>query len=94
MFQVLHEASRLSYSLLVCLQASPVFSKVTIQLAKPNAPITIMAYDNSATNIYIQRASINGKAIDMKNAPFISHSDIVGPAQPTLEFWMGPNPVY
>ncbi|KAH3743641.1 alpha1,2-mannosidase subfamily protein [Pelomyxa schiedti] len=65
--------------------SSPLFDKATIHA--PSGDITILAYNNSATNIYVEAFYING----VKWAsPFFDHSDITGTT--TLEFYMSPTP--
>lgn len=69
---------------------SPIFDKVTIRLDRgyyPGRDFVVIAHDNSAQNIYIQSALLNGKPF---NRAWIRHSEIV--AGGTLEFTMGPNP--
>ncbi|MBE9585807.1 GH92 family glycosyl hydrolase [Mucilaginibacter sp. JRF] len=65
---------------------SPVFNKVTIALDKGKA-FNIVAKNNSATNIYIQKATLNGKPY---NKSYIDYRDIM--AGGTLEFVMGASP--
>ena len=69
---------------------SPVFSKVVIQTDKKYASgktFTIIAKNNSAKNIYIQSATLNGKPYPFC---FISHSAIA--AGGILELQMGGEP--
>ena len=69
---------------------SPVFSKIVIQLDKQYASgktFTINAKNNSAKNIYIQSATLNGKPYAYC---FISHTDIA--AGGVLELQMGDQP--
>lgn len=69
---------------------SPVFSKVTMQLDPKYAKgksFTIEAKGNSAENVYIQSAKLNGKAY---NKCYIDYKDIT--AGGTLELTMGPQP--
>jgi len=69
---------------------SPLFQELTFKL-DPNyfsgKTFRIVAHDNSADNIYIQRAMLNGKPY-AKN--YIDFKDMVAGA--TLELYMGPNP--
>lgn len=69
---------------------SPIFQELSFQL-DPNyfsgKSFRIVAHDNSADNIYIQRAVLNGKPY-AKN--YIDFADMVAGA--TLELYMGPNP--
>lgn len=69
---------------------SPIFQELSFQL-DPNyfsgKRFRIVAHDNSADNIYIQRAVLNGKPY-AKN--YIDFKDMVAGA--TLELYMGPNP--
>jgi len=69
---------------------SPLFQELTFKL-DPNyfsgKTFRIVAHDNSADNIYIQRAVLNGKHY-AKN--YIDFKDMVAGA--TLELYMGPNP--
>jgi putative alpha-1,2-mannosidase len=48
---------------------------------------TVVAKNNSATNMYIQSATLNGKAL---NEPVLRYSDIMRGS--TLEFVMGAKP--
>lgn len=69
---------------------SPIFQELSFQL-DPNyfsgKRFRIVAHDNTADNIYIQRAVLNGKPY-AKN--YIDFKDMVAGA--TLELYMGPNP--
>jgi putative alpha-1,2-mannosidase len=65
---------------------SPIFDKVTIHLGK-GKDFSIIAKRNSARNIYIQSATLNGKSLEK---PWFSHSDIANGGK--LEFLMGPSP--
>lgn len=42
------------------------------------------------SNIYVQRASLNGVEIDMVNSPYVVYSQIANGGH--LEFWLGPQP--
>lgn len=66
---------------------TPLFPKATIMLQGPytKGPFTVIARNQSARNIYIQSATLNGKPL---NEPFISHTDIANGS--TLVFVMGP----
>jgi putative alpha-1,2-mannosidase len=65
---------------------SPLFSRVAIH--QPNGKtFTIVANHNSAKNIYIQSATLNGKPLTQPRLP---HADIVMGGQ--LVFNMGPTP--
>jgi len=69
---------------------SPVFNKVTLKLDPKYAKgktFTIIANNNSAKNIYIQEAKLNGKTY---NKCYIDYKDIV--AGGTLELSMGATP--
>jgi predicted alpha-1,2-mannosidase len=69
---------------------SPVFSRVVIQLDPvygSGKTFTIIARDNSAENIYIQSATLNGKPYRYCH---IDHRQII--AGGVLEFQMGPRP--
>ncbi|MGF7230514.1 GH92 family glycosyl hydrolase [Arachidicoccus sp.] len=65
---------------------SPVFSKVTIQLAKGKV-FTMIAHNCSAVNKYIQSATMNGIAL---NTPFFTHEELMNGG--TLELQMGSKP--
>jgi predicted alpha-1,2-mannosidase len=65
---------------------SPIFDKATIHLGNGH-DFTIVAHNNSAKNIYIQSATLNGKPW---NKPWFSHSDMVDGG--TLSLTMGPLP--
>ena len=65
---------------------SPVFSKVTIDLAS-GKKFTILAHHSSVVNKYIQSAKLNGKPI---TTPWFTHRQLVDGG--TLELEMGPLP--
>jgi predicted alpha-1,2-mannosidase len=65
---------------------SPIFDKSTIHMGNGH-DFTIVARNNSAKNIYIQSATLNGKPW---NKPWFSHSDMVDGG--TLSLTMGPSP--
>ena len=69
---------------------SPVFDRVVIHLDTkyyPGRRFVIEARHNSPQNVYIQSATLNGKAL---NQPWIYHSDVVKGGELVLE--MGPQP--
>jgi predicted alpha-1,2-mannosidase len=73
---------------------SPLFEEVNIHIDKMyngGKPFVIKAKNNSADNIYIQSASLNGKAL---NVPKLKFKDVV--AGGTLELEMGsvPNKIW
>jgi len=62
--------------------ASPIFDRADIHL--PNGKIfTILTKDNSSANIYVQRATLNGRKLDR---PVLTHDQII--AGGTLELKM------
>ncbi len=65
---------------------SPLFEKLSMKTEKGKI-FTVLAYDNSEENIYIQGAKFNGEPF---NRIWISHEEIVNGG--TLEFEMGPEP--
>jgi predicted alpha-1,2-mannosidase len=65
---------------------SPIFDKATIHLGNGH-DFTIVARNNSAKNMYIQSATLNGRAL---NKPWFSHADMVDGG--TLSLTMGPLP--
>jgi predicted alpha-1,2-mannosidase len=65
---------------------SPLFTKMTLQLANGNL-FTVTAENNSAKNVYIQSATLNGKPLTI---PVIHYDDIVAGA--TLKLVMGSTP--
>ncbi|MCF7976161.1 MAG: GH92 family glycosyl hydrolase [Phycisphaerae bacterium] len=65
---------------------SPVFEKVSIKLENGKT-FTVLAPGTSKQNKYIQKASLNGKALD---GPFFTHQDLV--AGGTLKLTMGSQP--
>jgi len=65
---------------------SPLFDEVTLHLESGKS-FVIVANNNSAKNIYIQSATLNGKPLDK---PWFSHSDIASGGR--LVFQMGPVP--
>jgi putative alpha-1,2-mannosidase len=69
---------------------SPLFTKATIRLDPrwhAGRSFTVIARGNSATNVYVQSAKLNGKAL---HRPWLKHEEIA--AGGTLEFEMGPEP--
>ena len=65
---------------------SPLFKNVTLHL--PNGKsFVISAPENSAKNVYVQSATLNGKALD---TPIITYADIEAGGK--LDFVMGPIP--
>jgi predicted alpha-1,2-mannosidase len=70
---------------------SPVFDKITIHLDNhyyPGKTFVIKANNNSATNVYIQKAFFNGKEW---NSYQISHSELTGGGTLELEMSEAPN---
>lgn len=70
--------------------SSPLFDKVTIQLNHkyyPGERFTIIADRNASQNIYIQSASLNGKAL---TGPRVDFSQVVKGG--TLRYTLGPSP--
>jgi predicted alpha-1,2-mannosidase len=69
---------------------SPIFDEITIQLDPdyyPGKQFRIVTHDNSAQNMYIQRAQLDGKTLD--NA-WVHHDLVAGGG--TLELWLGDTP--
>jgi predicted alpha-1,2-mannosidase len=65
---------------------SPVFNRISINL--PNGKtFVVIAKNNSATNIYVQSATLNGKPL---SRPWFTHNDLIGGG--TLELIMGEQP--
>jgi predicted alpha-1,2-mannosidase len=64
---------------------SPTMKRATLDL--PGGVFEIRAPATSATNLYVQSATLNGAPLD---APFLTHADIA--AGGTLELQMGPQP--
>ena len=65
---------------------SPLFARMTLKLAG-GKEFVVSAEKNSATNVYIQSATLNGKPLTI---PVIRYSDIVGGGE--LRFVMGAVP--
>jgi putative alpha-1,2-mannosidase len=65
---------------------SPIFNEVTIHLGG-GKDFVIVANNNSDKNIYIQSATLNGKAF---NKPWFTHADIAKGGRLVLN--MGPAP--
>lgn len=65
---------------------SPIFDQAIIHMGG-GKNFTIIAHNNSAKNIYIQSATLNGKPW---NKPWFNHSDIAGGGKLVLD--MGPQP--
>ena len=65
---------------------SPVFEKISIDLPN-NKKFTVIAENNSKANKYIQKAFLNGKAL---NRPWFTHNDIIKGG--TLKLIMGSQP--
>jgi predicted alpha-1,2-mannosidase len=66
---------------------SPQFDQATIHMGN-GKDLTIVAQNNSAKNIYIQSATLNGKPW---NKPWFSHSDIVNGGKLVLNMGAVPN---
>jgi len=69
---------------------SPVFDRVTIHLNRdyfPGHDFTIITHNNSAENVYIQSAQLNGQPL---NRFWFPHSDLVAGGK--LELELGPQP--
>nr|WP_083422244.1 GH92 family glycosyl hydrolase [Arsenicibacter rosenii] len=70
--------------------ASPIFNKITFHLNPKyykGKTFTIQTTNNSARNLYIQSASLNGKP---HNSPWVQHDILVNGGTLTLD--MGPQP--
>ena len=67
---------------------SPSFPNATIVL--PSGVLQIIAHNASATNVYVQRAVINGRPIDTVKRAFLDHTELVRPGGALLECWMSP----
>ena len=65
---------------------SPLFTRATLQLSQ-GRHFTVIAQNNSATNLYIQSATLNGKPL---TSPVLRYRDIAQGA--TLRFVMGAKP--
>ncbi|QNK02173.1 GH92 family glycosyl hydrolase [Dyella telluris] len=65
---------------------SPIFDRVRLHMGNGKV-FEVVAHNNSARNIYIQSATLNGKPW---NKPWFSHADIANGASLVLE--MGPEP--
>jgi predicted alpha-1,2-mannosidase len=65
---------------------SPLFDKMQLRLAN-GKKLTVIAENNSAKNVYIQSATLNGKALEI---PVIHYDEIMAGA--TLKLVMGPSP--
>jgi predicted alpha-1,2-mannosidase len=65
---------------------SPLYTKATLNLAN-GKHFTVIADNNSAKNLYIQSATLNGKPLTI---PVLHYNDIVSGA--TLKLVMGPEP--
>jgi predicted alpha-1,2-mannosidase len=65
---------------------SPIFDQVKLRMGNGRT-LEIVARNNSARNLYIQSATLNGKPW---NKPWFSHSDIANGAR--LALTMGPEP--
>ena len=65
---------------------SPMFGKMSMKLGNGKT-FTVLAKNNGAGNVYIQSATLNGKAL---NEPVIRYSDIMQGSR--LEFVMGAQP--
>jgi putative alpha-1,2-mannosidase len=65
---------------------SPLFAKMSLQLANGKT-FSVTAENNSAENVYIQSATLNGQPLTI---PVIRWEDII--AGSSLKFVMGPAP--
>ena len=67
---------------------SPLFSKITLDLENGKT-FKVIAENNSAENIYIRKAQLNGKLLDRN---YIRHSEIMNGGK--IQFWMSDKPNY
>eukprot|EP01116_Phalansterium_solitarium_P000545 TRINITY_DN10357_c0_g1_i2.p1 TRINITY_DN10357_c0_g1~~TRINITY_DN10357_c0_g1_i2.p1 ORF type:complete len:745 (+),score=258.54 TRINITY_DN10357_c0_g1_i2:75-2309(+) len=65
------------------IMGAPLFDQIVVH--REAGDLKIIAYDNSATNVFVRQAHLNGQPIDLKR-PFLDHAMFDGPA--VLEFWM------
>jgi predicted alpha-1,2-mannosidase len=65
---------------------SPVFDEITIDLPNNNK-FRIVAENNSAQNVYIQKAILNGKVL---TGPWFTHTELMNGGE--LRLTMGPHP--
>ncbi len=65
---------------------SPLFDKATVQLGEGKV-LTVIAENNSPTNVYVQQLSLNGTAL---NKTWFDHADIANGGE--LHFVMGDKP--
>lgn len=70
------------------IMGSPIFDRATIHMGN-GKDFVIVARNNSAKNMYIQSATLNGKPW---NKPWFSYSDIAGGAELVLTMGPQPNP--
>jgi predicted alpha-1,2-mannosidase len=70
------------------IMGSPLFDEATVHMGK-GKDLVIVARNNSAKNIYIQSATLNGKPW---NKPWFSHHDIENGARLVLTMGAAPNP--
>ncbi|HEX3985965.1 MAG TPA: GH92 family glycosyl hydrolase [Acidobacteriaceae bacterium] len=70
------------------IMGSPIFSQATVHMGNGH-DLVILARNNSAENMYIQSALLNGKPW---NKPWFSQSDIAGGAKLVLTMGPKPNP--
>jgi len=68
------------------IMGSPLFDEATVHMGNGH-DFTVIAHNNSAANVYIQSATLNGKPW---NKPWFSHGDIADGAR--LVLTMGPTP--
>jgi predicted alpha-1,2-mannosidase len=65
---------------------SPLFDKAVVQMGEGKV-LTVVAENNSPTNVYVQQLSINGTPL---GKTWFDHADITGGGE--LRFVMGPDP--
>jgi hypothetical protein len=65
---------------------SPLFARATLSLENGKA-FEVVAHDNADKHVYIQRATLNGQALDV---PFLKHAQIVNGG--VLDLYMGESP--
>lgn len=66
---------------------SPIFDQVTIHLSN-GKDFTINAHNNSAENLYIRSATLNGQQLAK---PWFSHANLAGGGSLTFEMDKTPN---
>jgi len=81
---------RQSVLVLVCslfCHSSPTFPSAVVHRVAQDDTISVLVH-NASAGVFVEKATVNGVAIDLQNHPFVDHSDLVKTGGCVLEYWM------